>query len=260
MSGVQKTALYAFCALVVVFLIVPTVVLVPMSFSAGETLAFPPKGFSLRWYENLYLSPTWSSAAITSFKVALGTTVVATVLGTVTAFGLVRGRFPGRNLANALVLSPIIVPVVIVAIAMFAVFVSWRIAGSLLALILAHTALALPFVVVNVSASLRTMDRDLESASLNLGAGPLTTFRYITLPAILPGVLAGALFAFITSWDEVVIAIFLTSPLVNTLPVEMFNQVRTEVDPTIAALATLLTLLTTVLFLVAILLQGRGAN
>jgi putative spermidine/putrescine transport system permease protein len=260
MTFTSRLILTAFSALLVVFLIGPTLVLVPMSFSSGRTLQFPPPGFSLQWYENLFTSPVWTSAAASSLQVALLTCIAATVLGTIAAFGLVRGRFPGKELINAVMMAPLIVPLVIVAIGMFAVFVSWRIAGSLLALVIAHTVLALPFVVINVGASLRTMDRNLERAAMNLGASPLKTFRYVTLPRILPGVLAGALFSFITSWDEIVVAIFLTSPFLRTLPVVMWEQVRTEVDPTIAALATLLTLITFIIFAVALLAQRREAD
>ncbi len=260
MTPASKVVLSAFSIVLVIFLIGPTLVLVPMSFSSGATLQFPPPGFSLQWYENLFTSPVWTRATVSSIQVALLTCITATVLGTLAAFGLVRGRFPGKELVNALVLSPMIVPLVIVAIGMFAVFVSWRIAGSVLGLVLAHTVLALPFVVINVGASLRTMDRNLELASSNLGASPLKTFRYVTLPQILPGVLAGALFAFIVSWDEIVVALFLTSPFLRTLPVVMWEQVRTEVDPTIAALATMLTLLTTVIFVMAFLTRRRGVD
>jgi putative spermidine/putrescine transport system permease protein len=199
----------------------------------------------------MFTSPEWAIPMVVSFQIALLTSFVATILGTMAAFALVRGRFPGRSLANALVLSPMIVPLVIMAIGMYAVFASWGLVGSPIGLIVAHTILALPFVVVNVSASLRAMERNLELASINLGAGPLTTFRYVTLPQIFPGVLAGALFAFIISWDEVVLAIFLTSPLMQTLPVVMWGQVQDVLDPTVAAVATLLTVVSTALFLLA---------
>ena len=169
-----------------------------------------------------------------------------------------RGRFPGRSLVNGLVLAPLIVPVVIIAIGMFSLYVRWRISGSLVGLVIAHTALALPFVVVSVSASLRTMDRNLELAAANLGADPRRTFTRITLPIILPGVLAGAIFAFITSWDEVVVAIFLTSARFRTLPVEMWEQVRQVVDPTVAAVATTLLVVTTVLLLLVLVVRRQA--
>ena len=180
------------------------------------------------------------------------------MLGTLAALGLSRGRFAGRSLVNALVLSPLIVPVVVIAIGMFGLFVQWRLAGSLVGLVLAHTALALPFVVVAVSASLRTMDRNLELAAANLGANPRRSFINITFPIILPGVVTGAIFAFITSWDEVVVAIFMTSARFRTLPVEMWEQVRQAVDPTVAAVSTTLLVVTTVL-LVMLLVVRRQA-
>lgn len=260
MTAPSRIALAAFSALLAVFLLAPTVVLIPMSFTAGESLQFPPQGFSLRWYENLFTSRQWTFPAVVSFQVALLTAILATVLGTLASFGLVRGHFRGRGLINALMLSPLIVPLIIVAVGMFAVFVNWRLAGKPLGLIIAHTVLALPYVVINVSASLRSMERNLELASANLGAGPLRTFWHVTLPQIFPGVAAGALFAFITSWDEVVIAIFLTSPFVQTLPVVMWSQIETSVDPTIAAVATLLTLGTTLLFGLAALARTRSAK
>ena len=258
--NVYRFTLSVFGALMVVFLVGPTLVLVPVSFSSGRTMQFPPPGFSLRWYETMLTSPTWSFSLVVSFQIAVLTAILASILGTLAAFGLVRGQFPGQSVANAVMLSPMIVPVVIVAIGMFAVFASWRLADSASALIIAHTVLALPYVVVNVGASLRTVDRTLESASMNLGAGPLRTFRYVTLPLILPGVLAGALFAFIVSWDEVVVAIFLSSPYLQTLPVVIWTQINETVDPTVAAVATLLTLATTVLFALATFVQRSGKS
>ncbi len=182
------------------------------------------------------------------------------MLGIVAALALTRGSFPAKGLVQSLVLSPLIIPPVIIAIGMFAVFVRWRIAGSMVSLVIAHTVLALPFVVVNVMASLRTVDRNFELAAANLGANPLLTFWYVTLPLITPGALAGALFAFIVSWDEIVIAIFLTSPILRTLPVVMWNQVRTEVDPTIAAAATLLTVIATIIFTATVLIRAKGSQ
>lgn len=247
-----------FGALAVLFLLLPTFIIFPMSFSSGRTLKFPPPGYSLKWYENLFTSPLWTDAAGSSLKIGIATAILATVLGTIAALGLSRSDFRGKNFVQAIILSPLIIPLVIVAVGMFSVFVRWRIAGSLFALVAAHTVLAIPFVVINVMASLRTLDRNLELAAANLGAGPLRTFRHVTLPLIAPGAMAGALFAFITSWDEIVVAIFLTSPTLRTLPVVMWGQVRTEVDPTIAAAATLLTIITVTIFTVTSLLRIRG--
>jgi putative spermidine/putrescine transport system permease protein len=254
----RRPLLYAAAAAIGFFLVAPTLIIVPMSFTSGGRLAFPPPGFSTRWYEHFFQDARWTSATVDSVQVALLTMVLATALGTLTALGLARGRYPGRALAGALVMSPIIVPVVIVAIGVFFVFVRWQIAGTMSGLVIAHTLLALPLVVVTVGASLTTLDRTLETAAQSLGAGPWRTFRRITLPLILPGIVAGALFAFVISWDEVVIAIFLTSPLFRTLPVVVWGQVRTYVDPTVAVVATLLMVVTTVVILVALYFGHRA--
>jgi putative spermidine/putrescine transport system permease protein len=245
--------------LTILYLIAPTLVIVPMSFTEARILSFPPEGFSLEWYGQMFSDRQWASALANSAQVAVLTATLSVVLGTLAALALARGRFRGRTVVNGLVLAPLIVPIVIIGIGMFSLFVRWRISGSLVGLVLAHTALAVPFVVVSVTASLRTMDRNLELAAANLGATPRQTFLRVTLPNIVPGVIAGAIFAFITSWDEVVVSIFLTSARFRTLPVEMWEQVRTAVDPTVAAVATTLLVVTTVL-LVILLVARRPAQ
>jgi putative spermidine/putrescine transport system permease protein len=245
-------------ALTVFYLLAPTLVIVPMSFTQARILSFPPQGFSFQWYQRMFTDPQWASGMVNSVQVATLTAILATILGTLAALGLTRGRFPGRTLVNAVALSPLIVPVVVIAIGMFGLFVQWRIAGSPVGLVLAHTALALPFVIVNVGASLRTMDRNLELAAANLGADPRRSFMHVTLPLIMPGVLAGAIFAFITSWDEVVIAIFMTSARFRTLPVEMWEQVRQVVDPTEAAVSTTLLLVTTTLLVILFVVRRQA--
>jgi len=254
----RRLLLLALGALTVFFLMAPTLVVVPMSVTASNALTFPPEGFSTRWYEKMLTDPQWSSGFVNSAQVAFLTAVLATVLGTLAALGTVRGRFPGKSAVNALVLSPLIVPVIIIAIGMFSLFVRWKISGSIAGLVLAHTALAVPFVVINVGTSLRTIDRNLELAAMNLGADPVRTFRRVTLPLILPGVLAGGLFAFITSWDEVVVSIFLTTARFRTLPVEMWEQVRQVVDPTVAAVATTLLAVTTSLLLLVLVVRRQA--
>jgi putative spermidine/putrescine transport system permease protein len=254
----HRLLLLALGGLTVFFLMVPTLVVVPMSFTASNSLTFPPEGLSLQWYAKMVTDRQWSTGFVNSAQVAFVTAILATSLGTLAALGTVRGRFPGRGAVNGLILSPLIVPVIIIAIGMFSVFVRWKIAGSLLGLVLAHTALAVPFVVVNVSTSLRTVDRNLELAAQSLGANPIRTFQRITLPLILPGILAGGLFAFITSWDEVVVSIFLTSARFRTLPVEMWEQVRQVVDPTVAAVATTLLVVTTTVLLFAFVARRQS--
>jgi putative spermidine/putrescine transport system permease protein len=241
-----RIGLHAFVVLVGAFLIVPTAIVIAMSFTNSLLLRFPPAGFSTRWYSDFFQDEAWTSSAITSVKVATITMVLATVLGTLTALGLVRGRFPGKAFAAALILSPLVVPVVVVAVGMQLTFSRWNLTGSLLGFVVAHTALALPFVVVNVGAALRTIDPRLELAARTLCAAPLRAFWRVTLPLIVPAVLAGALFAFITSWDEVVVAIFIANSDVRTLPVVMWSQVHDSIQPTIAAVAAMLTAVTAI--------------
>jgi putative spermidine/putrescine transport system permease protein len=235
----------------------PTLVVIPMSFSAGRRLQFPPQGLSTRWYESFFSDPNWVQGVISSVQVGLLTMVVATVLGTATAIGITRGKLPGRGLVNALMLSPIIMPTVVLAIGLFFVFSRWRLIGSTWALVLAHTVVALPLVIVSVSASLQKIDPRLELAAQSLGARPFMILRRVMLPLLLPGITTGALFAFATSWDEVVTAIFLTSPENRTLPVVMWQQVTTQLDPTLAVAATLVMVTTVVLLLVAAFAQAR---
>jgi putative spermidine/putrescine transport system permease protein len=254
----RRLLMVALGALTVFYLLAPTLVIVPMSFTEAKILSFPPEGFTLQWYAKMATDRQWSTGIVNSIQVATLTAVLSTVLGTLAALGLARGRFPGRSVVNGLALSPLIVPVVVIGIGMFGLFVQWRLSGSLVGLVLAHTALALPFVIVAVSTSLRTMDRNLELAAANLGADPRRSFLHITFPIILPGVLTGAIFAFITSWDEVVVAIFMTTARFRTLPVEMWEQVRQAVDPTVAAVSTTLLFVTTVLLLLLFVVRRQA--
>lgn len=251
----HRVGVYAWSALVGVFLLAPTLIVIPMSFTKGSTLEFPPKGFTLRWYRVLIDSPTWRDAAWTSAQVALLTVVLATVLGTAAALALVRRKGRGNGAITALLLSPMIVPVVILGVGTFLLFSRWHLTGTMTGLVVAHTVLAIPFVIVAVMASARTLDTTLELAAASLGANRWKTFARVTLPLIMPGVVAGALFAFITSWDEIVVAIFMTSPTMRTLPVVIWSQVRTSLDPSLAAAGTLLVAISTLALVAAQLLQ-----
>ena len=253
--------------LTVFFMIAPTLIVVPMGFSSSDVLEFPRQVFPLRWYASIIRDDQWSTALVTSLEVALLTAALASVLGIAAAYGLVRGQFRGKTVVASIFISPLIVPVVVIAIGMFSVYVAgWgvgpvrigsRLAGSLPGLVLAHTVLALPYVVVNVVASPALFDRTFELAAMTLGASPLRVFWRISFPLMLPGVLAGALFAFVTSWDEVVVALFMTSPVFRTLPVLFYSQLHTQQDPTIAAVSTLLMTITTTALVAILLLQRR---
>lgn len=243
-----RAALWTTGVLVAAWLVAPTLVVIPLSFTDKVSLTFPPTGWSTRWYANFFGDPAWTAALANSLLVGVLVAVVATTLGTAAAFGLTRwtnGR--GAAAASVLLLAPMIVPGIILAIGIYAVFLKLGLAGTLAGFVAAHTVLAMPFVVVSVTASLRTFDVRLETAAASLGAGRWATFRQVTLPLIMPGVVSGALFAFVTSFDEVVVSLFIQSPTLVTLPVQMYSSVTRETDPTLAAAATMILALTTVL-------------
>jgi putative spermidine/putrescine transport system permease protein len=243
--------------IVAIILVAPTLVVIPMSFSASETFRFPPDDWSLRWYENLFTSPEWTAAILNSLQVGVYTAVIATVLGTMAAFGLARLRPRWRGPVNGFLLSPMIVPHILVALVVFSAFLQLGLNGTLIGIILAHTAMALPFVVIAVTARLQGMDSRLPAVAASLGAGPVSAFRRVTLPLVLPGILSGAVLAFVTSLDEVVIALFLQAPGAITLPVQMFNSITVQIDPTISAASSLMVVLVSVPILLA---QIAGAR
>jgi putative spermidine/putrescine transport system permease protein len=253
-----RVLLLALAGLVLLYLVFPVFVVAPLSFSSAKYLQFPPPGWSLQWYENFLSREAWTSALWLSVRVGLATAVLATVLGTAAALALVRGRFPGKDAVNAFIVSPMIVPGIIVAIGVYFFYARIQIIGSPFALALAHTALAVPFVVVNVAATLEGFDERLEWAAMNLGANRWQTFRHVTLPIIRPGVLAGALFAFITSFDELIVALFVSGSGAVTLPRRMWESLRQEIDPTIAAVSTLLVAASVLVLASAEILRARG--
>jgi putative spermidine/putrescine transport system permease protein len=238
--------LRGFCVVVGLLLVVPTLVVIPLSFTDKQSFAFPPTGWSTRWYENFFDDPSWYRAALLSVQIGALVTVLATILGTAAAIGLVMGRGRWRLPTRGFLLAPAILPGVIVAIGVFSVFLKWGLTQSTTGYVLAHTALAIPLVVVAVSASLANFDRQLILAAHSLGAGSISTFVQVTLPLIAPGVLTGALFAFLTSFDEAVVSLFLSGPFARTLPIQIYQSVTAEIDPTIAAASTMLIALTTI--------------
>jgi putative spermidine/putrescine transport system permease protein len=256
--SLPQVILWLFVGLVLAYLVFPVFVVAPVSFSSARYLQFPPPGWSLQWYQNYFDRPGWIPATLLSIRVGLVTALLATVLGTAASLALVRGRFPGRDAINSFMVSPLVVPAIIVAIGVYFVYAQARLVGNWLGLVLAHTALALPFVVTNVSATLHGFDERLEYAAMNLGANRWQTFRRVTLPIIQPGVLAGALFAFIVSFDELIVALFVSGTGAVTLPRKMWDSLRQEIDPTIAAVSTILITLSIVIFVTAELLRQRS--
>jgi putative spermidine/putrescine transport system permease protein len=259
-TGLDKLgwwALRLFCTAVLGYLLAPILAIIPLSFSSSSFLAYPMPGWSLQWYENLFTSDAWARAARNSFIVAPAATLIATVLGTLTAVGLARADFPGKGLLMSLLIAPMVVPIVVVGVACYLLFARIGLADSYTGLIVVHAALGAPFVVTTVVTTLQGFNHNLVRASLSLGAGPVQTFFRVTLPVIAPGVISGALFAFATSFDEVVVTLFIAGPEQVTLPRQMFTGIRENINPTIAAVATLLILFTTGLMGALEWIRGR---
>ncbi|WP_022664907.1 ABC transporter permease [Desulfospira joergensenii] len=235
---------------IALLLVAPIAIAVIMSFTASDSLRFPPKGFSFQWYEAVVNEPKWQERVPVSLEVAVVSSLLATALSTLAAFSLVRSNIRGKGLISALFIAPLIVPIVVLGSGDFFVWArGWslgpfsfggRLVGTVSGLVMAHTVIAIPYPFITVRTSLNNVDPLLELAARNLGAHPLKAFRTITLPLIMPGVLSGLIFAFIASWDEVVIASFLSTSRVSTVPVQIFNQLRDSLDPSAAALSTLL--------------------
>ena len=247
-----------FCVLILIFLVSPLLVIVPLSFSADTFLLYPIKSFSLRWYEEFFGNGVWLTSLKNSFIVAPAATLLATTLGTLAAVGLTSSDFPGKSVLMSVLISPMVVPVVIVGVGAYLFFAPLGLSNSYFALILVHTALGVPFVVITVSATLRGFNANLIRASASLGANPVTTYRRIVLPLIAPGVISGALFAFATSFDEVVVTLFLAGPEQTTLPRQMFGGIKENISPAIAAAATVLILFSIALLLTLEWLRGRA--
>ncbi len=235
-----RLALHAAAWVVVVFLMLPTLVVLPISFSEAEHLKFPPVGFTLRWYRAYLGDADWLAATWFSAKAGAIAALGATIVGTLTAVALVRGRIRGRKILDMLVVGPIIVPHIALAVALFLVYDRLLLNGTLVGFAVAHTVLAAPFAIFAVLAALYRFDVDLELAALSCGAGRLRAFWYVTLPAILPGVLSGAVFAFIISFDEAVISFFISDLDGKSLPRKLFEDIDYNLTPVVAAVASLL--------------------
>ncbi|XKH60785.1 ABC transporter permease [Halomonas sediminis] len=260
-SPVEKLWFWIFrgsCGLVLLFLIAPVFVIIPLSFSSGSFLTYPLPGFSLRWYEEIFSDGPWMESLKNSLIVAPLATLLAMTFGTLAAVGLNRADFPGKGLILALLISPMVVPLVIVAVGMYFFFAQVGLLNSYTGLVLAHTVLGVPFVVITVNATLQGFDFNQMRAGASLGANPVRVFFTVVLPQIVPGMVSGGLFAFATSFDEVVVALFIASPTERTLPIQMFSGIRENISPAIAAMATILILLSTLLLITMEFLRRRS--
>ncbi len=253
------------CGLILFFLIAPIVVIIPLSFNAipyfsftPEMLSFDPAGYSTKWYQDFFTNPNWQGAVKNSVIIAFFATILSTSLGTLAALGLSRSEMPFKKAFMALLISPMIVPLIISAAGMYFFFSDIGLASTHLGVILAHAALGTPYVVITVTATLVGFDHSLTRAGANLGASPQTVFFKIIMPLILPGVISGGLFAFITSFDEVIVILFVGSYEQRTIPWQMFSGIREQISPTILAVATILVMVSIALLTVVELLRRRG--
>ena len=250
-----RFAVVTFAFAVLIFLIGPLFVVFPLSVSKDPFFTFPIQEYSWRWYTDFFENPRWTQSLFNSLVAALLSTALATFFGTLAALGISRPGFPARKAVMALMISPMIMPVVIVAVGAYMFFGTLGLTNTRTGLVLAHAALSIPFVVVTVLSALSTYDSNLTRAGASLGAGPVSVFFAVTLPLILPGIVSGALLAFAVSFDEVIVALFLTGAEQRTLPVQMFSGIRDQINPTIMAAASLLTTVSIALFLVLNLIR-----
>jgi putative spermidine/putrescine transport system permease protein len=267
-GGLEKTWYYVFriiCGLVLFFLIAPIVVLIPLSFNAEPyftfsqgMLTFKASAFSTRWYQDIIKNPQWIFSIKNSIIIGFFATIFATFFGTLAAWGLSRPQTPFRVPLMSLLISPMIVPLIITAAGMFFFYSKVGLAQTYPGLILAHTVLGIPFVIITVTATLMGFDQDLIRASASLGANPVTTFRKVVMPLILPGVISGALFALVTSFDEIVVVLFLSGFEQRTIPRQMWVGIREQISPTILAVATILIAVAVALLTTVELLRRRS--
>ena len=256
-----------FCGLVFFFLIAPLFVILPLSFNAeqyihfsAKMLALDPEGFSLRWYEDMIYGTKnpWGLATKNSLIIAFFATIGSTLLGTVAALGLSSRHMPYKAAFMALLISPVIVPLIISGTAIFFFMAKVGLAATHTGIIIAHIILGTPFVVITVTATLTGFDHSVTRAAASLGSNPVNTFRKITLPLIMPGVISGALFAFVTSFDEVIVVLFLAGLENTTIPIQMWVGLREQLSPTILAVATCLIVMSTLILVSAELLRRRS--
>ena len=267
-TPLQRVWHYSFltiCGMIFFFLIFPLLVIIPLSFNAvpfftftREMLSLDPAGYSLKWYEDFFTNLNWQGAVWNSFYIAFFATILATFFGTLAALGLSSPHMPYKTLVMSLLISPMIVPLIISAAGMFFFYSRLGLQGTHLGVILAHAALGTPFVVITVTATLVGFDKSLIRAAANLGASPPRVFFKVIVPLILPGVISGGLFAFITSFDEVVVVLFVGSYKQRTIPWQMFSGIREQISPTILAVATLMVLVSVIMLLALELLRRRN--
>jgi putative spermidine/putrescine transport system permease protein len=247
-------------ALVAIFLVAPMAIIVPMSFSKAISFEFPPPGYWTGYYAQYFASESWLDATANSFIIAFASMIFTLLVALPAAFGFVRYRFRGKGALNLLMMVPVIVPAVVSALGYYGFLSVVRLTGTFAGMVIAHTVLSIPIAFLVIAAALKGFDRNLERAAMSAGAGPLRTFFWVTLPVLRPGILVGALFAFLHSFNEAVVAILIAGRDASTLPKKMFESIRLESDPVIAVVSTLLTGAVLVGVLISLFFRQRPAN
>jgi putative spermidine/putrescine transport system permease protein len=250
----------ALACLSALFLVAPMAIIVPMSFSSAISFEFPPPGYWIGYYIQYFSNPSWLDATFNSFVIAIGSTVFTLLVALPAAFGFVRHQFHGKGIFNLLIMVPMIVPAVVSALGYYGFLALLHLVGTRTGMIVAHSVLSIPIAFLVLTATLKGFDRNLERAAMNAGAGPLRTFLFVTLPVLRPGILVSALFAFLHSFNEAVVAIFIAGRDASTLPKKMFESIRLESDPVIAVVSTLLTGAVFLGVLVSVFIRRRPVN
>lgn len=258
--GRSRHLLTGLVVLVCLFLLLPIVFVAVLSFNSSRWLILPPPSWTTAWYERLLSEPSWLEAMLNSVKIGVLVAIVSLLLGIPAAFAIVRGRFRGRRVIEGFFTMPLIVPVIIIAVALYGVLLRLGLTGTLAGLVASHVVLALPFAVISVANALRGFDIALEQAAMVCGASRWQTLWRVTLPSIRSGIVAGALFAFLISWDEVILAIFMAGTTTQTLPVKMWTSLRSDISPLIAAASTIMVVSTAALIALVMLVAGRNVK
>jgi len=250
----------ALAALVYIFLLVPSLIVIPISLGTEHEIRFPPREYSLDLYRIFFTSQAWTGPLLQSFKIAALTTVLTLLTAVPAAYGIVRYEFPGKRIISILMMSPLVVPAIVMALGLYLYFSYLRINGTTLALVLGHTIYVTPFVLVMIMAGVQKLDRNLEFGATLMGASLYRMFGTVVLPQLVPSILGAALFAFLISFDEVVISWFLVSATTTTLPVKMYSAIQWEISPVIAAVSTILTALSFIVCMVTAALQRPASS
>jgi putative spermidine/putrescine transport system permease protein len=248
--GWWKWVLLGISVLVAIFLLLPIVFIAGLSFGSSQWMIFPPPSWTVKWYHDFFADPRWIDAIFASFRIACCVTVLSVFIGLLAAFGLTRGKFRWNSAARSIFMMPMILPVVVLGVAVYSFFLRIGLSGTFVGFVFAHLVIALPFSIACCNDALERFDRSIEDAAVICGASSFQAKVRITIPSIRGGLFAAAVFSFLTSWDDVVLAIFMATPRLQTLPVKIWTTLRQDLTPVIAAASTLLTLMTILLMLV----------